>query len=301
MVKKLSSLSYKKEIIAFLFFVAASLVFNSCGSQAVAFPSKALNPDTTCSQALVQDTSIFSKALNKSMRFNVLLPSNYNDLDSCAVLYLLHGYGGDQNSYLQGLSELRKVVDCLKIMVVCVNGEVGWYVNSFVRDSLRYEDYMVKDLIPYINTHYKVGKSSKQRGVVGLSMGGFGSLYLAFKHPDLFAYVGGSSSCIDIKPYPKNWGLKSIFGDAVQNEKYYISNSPYYMIDSVKKDSLKFKLVLDCGTEDFFYKDNERFNEKLNELGIKHDYFTSPGDHNWQYWKVSIYAHLKLFAETVKK
>lgn len=275
--------------------VAVAAIFISCSSsQAEGYTSVI---ETISIEA---DTVIESKFVNKSMKFKVLLPSSYYTLDSVPVIYLLHGYGGNEKSYPNYLPGLQALIDSLRIAVVCVNGEVGWYVNSAVNEKLKYEDYLVKELIPHINQNYKVGKSNKRHGVAGLSMGGFGSLYLAFKHPHLFAYVGGSSSCVDIKPYAGHWGIKGIFGDGVINAKLYEQNSPFYMLDSLTKESLKFKLVLDCGTQDFFFQDNQRFHKKLNDLGIQHDYYVSPGDHNWAYWKVSMPNHLRRFAKSVK-
>ena len=277
-------------------FISTAIIFVACSSQ----KAESKDSATHSSSSFSADSTIESKYLNKVMRFKIILPSTYNSLDSLPLIYLLHGYGGNENSYHNYLLGLQKLADSLAILVVCVNGETSWYVNSIERDSLRYEDYLVKELIPFVDEHYKVGKTNKQHGIAGLSMGGFGSLFLAFKHPTLFSYVGGSSACVDLKPYPENWGIKKIFGDVLLNEKVYEQHSPYYMVDSISKESLKFKLVLDCGTEDFFFQDNQRFDKKLNDLGIKHDYFTTQGDHNWAYWRVSIPNHVKRFAKEVK-
>jgi len=256
--------------------------------------------DSVCAEPLIIDTFIQSKFVNKKMKFKVLLPSTYKNFDSLPLMYLLHGYGGDESSYVVGLPVIKALVDSLDIVLVCVSTDAGWYVNSVVDPKLQYENYLLNELFPFVNDNFKVIKGVNKIGIAGLSMGGFGSLYLSFKHPELFAYVGGSSSCVDIKPYPKNWGLKSIFGNLEGGEHIYESHSPYYMLDSLKKESLKYRLVLDCGDVDFFYKDNNRFDEKLTEKGIKHEYYTSPGDHNWEYWRTSIPNHIKRFVETVK-
>ena len=283
----------KKIILAF---ISTALIFIACSSRQA--ENKGLS--LVSSSSFAADSTIESSYLKKQMKFKIILPSTYASLDSLPLIYLLHGYGGNENSYFNSLPNLQKLADSLSIVVVCVNGETSWYVNSIERDSLRYEDYIVKELIPFVNAHYKVGKTNKQHGIAGLSMGGYGSLYLAFKHPNLFAYVGGSSACVDVKPWHKNWGIQGVFGDVVLNAKVYENHSPFYMLDSISKESLKFKLVLDCGTEDFFFQDNQRFDKKLSDLGIKHDYFKSAGDHNWTYWRVSIPNHLKKFAEAVK-
>ncbi len=247
--------------------------------------------------ARVESIKISSVFLGKESPVNVVLPDVYDDSDSLPVLYLLHGHGGDCASYILSDMNLLSNVDLYKIIVVCVNGEASWYINSPVVKESAYDSYISDELFPYIAKHYSM---SSKRGVAGLSMGGFGSLSLALRHPSLFAYVGSTSGGVDILPFPKNWGLPVILGEQSTHIEQWKMYSPYYMLDNVDVQTLKFKLVLDCGSEDFFFAANNLFDQKLRKLGVKHEYFVSAGAHNWLYWNKTISVHINKFCEAVK-
>ena len=57
----------------------------------------------------------------------------------------------------------------------------------------------------------------------------------------------------------------------------------------------QLKIILDCGTDDFFADVNQAFHEKLVAHEIPHDYTTRPGGHNWDFWRESIKVHLIFF------
>jgi len=250
--------------------------------------------------AKVEQLKIMSAFLGKESPVNVILPDSYSTSDSLPVLFLLHGYGGDCGSYLLSYKSLMSNVDYLKIVVVCVNGEGSWYMDSPVKKESRYESYIIKELIPFISKQYKVYQSGNKRGVAGLSMGGFGAVYLGLRNPACFAYVGSTSGGVDIVPFPGHWGLNDLLGDQSEKLSQWQSHSPLYMIDFIDLKKVKFKLVLDCGKDDFFYDANNQFDEKLTQLGFFHEYLVSGGAHTWEYWNKTLPVHLNKFCETVK-
>ncbi|MFM7024090.1 MAG: alpha/beta hydrolase [Flavobacteriales bacterium] len=250
--------------------------------------------------ATVEEQVLKSSALGKDAAVSIVLPDGYATADSLPVLFLLHGYGGDNHSYIAKLKSLFSVVDTLDIVVVCVNGENSWYMDSPVKKESRYESYIIKELIPFINKKYKVFKAGSNRGIAGLSMGGFGSLYLSLRNPGYFGYVGSTSGGMDILPFPNNWELPLLLGPSSQAEVWK-AHSPYYMLDKANPKQIRFKLVLDCGSEDFFFEVNNNFDRKLTTRGIPHEYFVSKGAHDWDYWGASIPVHLNKFCESVKK
>ena len=125
-------------------------------------------------------------------------------------------------------------------------------------------------------------------------MGGHGALYLAFRHQDLFGAAGSTSGGVDIRPFPKNWGMSKWIGTIEEQpenwEKYTVIN----MVDLLKPNHLK--LIIDCGTEDFFYKVNCNLHEKLMEAKIPHDFYVRPGAHNWPYWRNSVKFQVLYFS-----
>ncbi|MCX6180835.1 MAG: alpha/beta hydrolase family protein [Bacteroidetes bacterium] len=250
--------------------------------------------------ANIDQRIVKSAFLGKDAPVSVVLPDSYANTDSLPVIFLLHGYGGDNNNYIDKVKDLLSIVDTLDVVLVCVNGENAWYMDSPLKMESAYESYIIKELIPFISKNYKVLKSGSSRGIAGLSMGGFGSLYLSLKNLGVFGYVGSTSGGVDILPFPRSWGLSALLGES-SDVKTWKNHSPYYMLDQVDVKQLKFKLVLDCGSEDFFFKVNNDFDAKLTELGVQHEYFVSKGAHDWIYWNKSIPVHLNKFCEAVKK
>lgn len=83
-------------------------------------------------------------------------------------------------------------------------GSSSYYTNAVDPPQDRYEDYIVNDLILDVERRFPVAPGRSNRAIVGISMGGFGAVKLALRHPDLFSFVGGISSAIDAPgaPFP---------------------------------------------------------------------------------------------------
>ncbi|HWF03105.1 MAG TPA: alpha/beta hydrolase-fold protein, partial [Candidatus Angelobacter sp.] len=76
------------------------------------------------------------------------------------------------------------------------------YTNSVEHPHDRYEDYIVHDLIADVEQRFPAMAGRAHRAIVGMSMGGFGAVVLALKHPDLFVFAGGMSSALDVPGRP---------------------------------------------------------------------------------------------------
>lgn len=125
-------------------------------------------------------------------------------------------------------------------------------------------------------------------------MGGHGGLWLGFRHPDTYNACGSMSGGVDIRPFPNNWNIKDALGNYAENQEIWnehtvINQIPY----SLKYGNLS--IIIDCGTEDFFYQVNQTLHEKLLSNHIPHDYITRPGSHNHQYWNNAIEYQLLFF------
>jgi S-formylglutathione hydrolase len=161
-------------------------------------------PSITFSGGTVVHDSLFSASLNKYMKVNVYLPQGYNPSGSTRyrVIYFLHGAGGNQNTG----SEIYFILDSLISNnliqpVICVkpDGSAQPYLGSFYTNSAlygAYEDYIYMDVIQYIDSHYKTIAARNSRCIMGHSMGGYGCMKMAFKHPNLFRTIGfHANSC----------------------------------------------------------------------------------------------------------
>jgi S-formylglutathione hydrolase FrmB len=117
-------------------------------------------------------------------------------------------------------------------------------------------------------------------------MGGHGALYLAIKHQDVFGAAGSMSGGVDLRPFPNNWEISSRLGKLSDAPDAWSKNSVINLTHLLTSKSLA--LIVDCGTDDFFYKVNQQLHENWMYNNIPHDFISRPGSHNWNYWSNAI-------------
>ena len=255
----------------------------------------------------VDTIQIQSNYLKKATKFVVIQPSNQglqrNQLNTQArypVVYLLNGYGGDYGQWPITTPQLKKTADDLKIIFVCPDGGIGsWYFDSPIDSSIRYESYITKELVPYIDANFSTKADPKSRAITGLSMGGHGALYLAIRHSDLFGAAGSTSGGVDFRPFPNRWDIKKALGEYEQNKERWYEYTVMRQVELLKNKQLA--LIIDCGINDFFMPMNRALHEKLLQLKIDHDYIERPGEHNHIYWGSSIDFQILFFHHFFQK
>lgn len=248
--------------------------------------------------AIVDTVSIPSKAMGKTFKCVVIMPDNYaKDTDKSKrypVVYLLHGYGGWYSNYVTRLPDIIKYADQYQFIIVTPEGKDSWYLDSPVDDSMKFETYVGTEIPAWIDTHYTTISDRKGRAITGLSMGGHGGLYLGWRHADLFGACGSMSGGVYLRPFPKNWQLMKRLGDTLSKAENWEKYSVLNVIEEKPKDSLA--IIIDCGTEDFFYDVNNRLHARMEKLKIPHDYITRPGAHNWDYWRNALQYQFLFFS-----
>jgi S-formylglutathione hydrolase len=158
----------------------------------------------------------------------VYLPPSYSTAKGkrYPVLYLLHGYfshvetwtkGGYQGMNLDStMDDLIRANVTPEMIVVVPNGNNlnfgSFYTNSALNGN--WEDYIYHDLVGYIDSHYRTIAKAASRGIAGHSMGGYGAIMLAMKHPDVFGTVYGLSPCCmgfvgEMSEDSPGWGMLS--------------------------------------------------------------------------------------------
>jgi len=249
---------------------------------------------------VVDTVSVYSSVMKKDIKNVVILPDSYKKAtNEYPVLYLLHGAGGSYEQWIKSVPELQQLVDTYQMIIICPDGGItSWYFNSPIDKTMQYETYVANELVSYVATTYRISKDKSKHAITGLSMGGHGALYLAFKHQDIWGAAGSMSGGVDLTPFSKGWDLPNRLGEYAENKEVWEKNSVINMLHLVGKNSPK--LIFDCGTNDFFYQQNKALHEKMVYKNIPHDYIERPGSHNWGYWKNSIQYQL-LFFNTIFK
>ena len=163
--------------------------------------------------ATVDTVQTFSPSMKKNIKAVVVRPDDYASAKELPVVYLLHGYSGNYSDWVVKAKGFEKAADLYQLLIVCPDGGYGsWYWDSPVDSSFRYETYVATELVAFIDSRYKTIKDRGGRGITGLSMGGHGALYLAFRHQDVFGAAGSMSGGVDIRPFPNNWDMAKRLG-----------------------------------------------------------------------------------------
>lgn len=244
--------------------------------------------------ATVDTVNTYSTAMHKNIKAVVIIPERYDQQDAYPVVYILHGFGGKYADWIKGVPAIAELADHYEMIIVCADGNVSsWYLDSPVQPDWKYETYTATELVQYIDQHYKTIKKRTGRAITGLSMGGHGAFYLAFKHQDVYGAAGSMSGGVDLRPFPNNWNLSARLGVYAQNPDNWDQNSVINLTYLLTPNSLA--LIFDCGTEDFFFKVNQNLHEKLLERNIPHDFIVRPGAHNWAYWSNAVEYQLMFF------
>ena len=258
----------------------------------VFFSAKAAKTDTI---------QVFSPSMNKSIKTCVITPDDYKKSNKkFPVVYLLHGYSGNYGSWAKDFKDLARQVDQYGFIVIGVDGNFSsWYFDSPIDPTFKYETYVIKELIPFVDKNYKTIASREGRAISGLSMGGHGALYLSFKHQDVFGAAGSMSGGVDIRPFPENWDIKKRLGTLTEFPENWEKNTVTNMLELVKDN--KLKMIIDCGVDDFFMDVNRELHNKMLTLKINHDYIERPGKHNIEYWENSLKFQLLFFDNFFKE
>lgn len=243
-------------------------------------------------------SQIQSTILARSVNYCVALPADYQSSNKrYPVLYFLHGMFEDDRSWAErGGKELLDSMlakgEIGPFLVVMPDAGKTFYVNSFDGKD-RYEDFFTGEFIPYIDQHYRTIAKPAERGLFGVSMGGFGSLHIGLRHADLFGAVSAQSAALLPKfpnPFPatRRWQfyaqvLQGPFGSPL-NEAYFEANNPITLAEHPEAFQ-NLKLYFDCGDHDRygFQEGNELLDQVLTSKHFPHQFALRNGDHGWSY------------------
>lgn len=234
---------------------------------------------------------------NKTYPCVVIRPDAYDSADSLQrypAVYLLHGYSGNAYNWISKVPALKDYADQYQVLIVCPDGGFSsWYFDSPVDSTMRYETYIGHTVPSYIDSAYRTIADRSGRAITGLSMGGHGGLFLGFRHSSFFGACGSMSGGVNLLPFQSKYDIAKRLGSPAKYPAHWKKYAVLEMIEQKPADSLA--IIIDCGTEDFFYADNKALHEKLLQLKITHDYIERGGGHNWAYWENAVSYQLLFF------
>jgi len=259
------------------------------------------------------ELTLRTDALASETQVRVLLPSGYaGGRRRYPVLYLLHGGADDYRSWTDK-GEAERLTEGLPLIVVMPNaGQGGWYTDWFNNGAggpPSWERYHVQQLIPWIDRRYRTVAQRGGRAIAGLSMGGFGAMSYAARHPGLFVAAASFSGAVDTNT-PElvaptvidsismldGGGPGALWGPRASEEVRWRGHNPWDLAENLRGLSLTVRTgngqaggpygggpadPLEIAVHDM----GVSFHERLEALGIPHvwdDY--GAGGHTWPYW-----------------
>ena len=291
-----------------------------------------------------------SPALGGRTRVNVLLPKGYDPTGATRypVLYLLHGALADYNDWNYS-GRIMQLVDGVTaqqrlppfIVVMPDGGHYGWYSDWYGTDigatgtPPAWSQYHVGELIPWIDTTFPTTADRSGRAIAGLSMGGFGAMSYAARHPDLFAAAGSFSGALN-PTYGPGYGeafvtlasayfndlrvTQCMWGDAVTQRVRWYGHDPTYLAGNIAATHLFVAAgggdadqprgiapnpaditspvgMISTPVEETCFLMSRAFTAALDAAGIAHtdDYYGS-GTHEMTYWRAELEKFLPKMA-----
>lgn len=249
-------------------------------------PAEAGNVDTVI---------IYSNSMHKPIKAVVIKPGTYKTRSKkFPVVYLLHGYDGWYSNWILRVPGLKEMADRYQTIIVCPDGaKSSWYFDSPVDTAYRYETYISREVVQFIDKHYRTIADKEHRAITGLSMGGHGALFLGLRHADIFGAAGSMSGVLDLKESRNRYDIMKRIGDTITHVHNWNELGMLNMIEHFTKTPLK--IIFDCGDKDVFIDANRRLHQKMLQLKIPHTYIERPGNHSWDYWGNSIVYQLLYF------
>ena len=218
------------------------------------------------------DLKIRSTAMGQSMKYTVWLPGGYDSSKEYPFLYLLHGYGDDNNSWIEKGNAKQIAKDYMTrggtpMVIVMPDGLVNFYSGTW-------EKYFHEELIPTVEKDFKC---NGKRAVAGLSMGGYGTLYNVLNHPGKFTFGYAMSPATDLEGFEK-------------------------LVTAQASPSVFPPIVLESGTQDYTVSiaSVKDFSAMITKHNVKHEMIERDGGHDWAFWPVCLEKALKKIGESFK-
>lgn len=248
-------------------------------------------------QSRADCSTLQSTILHRAIPYCVILPPSFasDKAKKFPVLYYLHGIGDNEQSLINlgGWNTYDSLLREKKVgefILAAPAGYATFFINS--RDGrIRYEDFFLKEFMPAIEKKYHGSSARSQRAIVGISMGGFGALHMAFAHPDLFVSVAGIMPAL-MEKLPSSFGsdvqqklMQQVFGDAA-NIAYYNRVSVFTFARTQPVASLKrMNIYFATGASDDydFEVGGEALHKLLEKRGIPHEWHLDPGRHSAEF------------------
>ena len=223
----------------------------------------------SASASTVTNLTVKSEKMGRDIPVTVVLPDAYDGAARFPSVYVLHGAGGNN---LKGANPIvTNLVDRYGFVAIAPDGgKTSWWLDSPIDPTYQYETFVIRELVPFVDAHYRTVDDRKGRGIMGGSMGGHGACYLGMRHKDLFGVIGNIYGGVDLVPWSGRWDIEKRLGPRDKFPERWAEHSVVNVAKSLKSGEVD--LICALGTEDFFLGCNRQLHDLLSVNGVAHTY-----------------------------
>ena len=239
--------------------------------------------------------------LKTPVRVAVMKPPSYEAEPSrrFPVLYFLHDAQGDEGILFREhvadvLFDAMGTGDLPEFLLVAPRGNGSWFVDSYDGTS-RYATFLSQDLVPFIESRYRVLTDRSSRAVAGVSMGGYGAIRWGLTRPDLFTVAAGLSPAVQQLdfagvqelPFFIRPSLTRVFGHSERANNLRANDLYNILLSDPDLGARAPEVLVRCGTEDKYRLAEIAgfFSKYLDAMGVAHTITLEHGVHDWSYWR----------------
>jgi len=243
----------------------------------------------------LRHVTVKSNALHKRVDATIYIPEQAKQKKSIPVVVLLHGLYGSHWAWCLTAGahlSLQRLIDQESIgpyvLVTPSDGLWGDGSAYVQHTSENYEEWISSELPGLIKQEIDCVDESSSFYIGGLSMGGWGAMWVGLRHPDVYKAISAHSSITNInqmKQFVEEDWSKWIASHEIHSIEDLILNQKN------KDQAFRF----DCGTEDDLLPANRALHKTLVDAGIPHTYEEFSGAHEWPYWEEHVIDSYRFF------
>ena len=266
-------------------------------------------------RSVINTDKVHSAILGQDVAYNVYLPKGYDESGQYPIVYLLHGLY-DNYACWAGKGHMKEVVDELiesgelrPVVIITPNAgdeDVRKIQNGYFNvPDHNYEDFFFSEFVPTVEKRHHIISDKGHRAIMGLSMGGGGSVVYCQRHPEMFSSCYSMSGWLDLSDAEREHLPKEPKDKLYYTRQAVSDHSAIRFVAEADEATLgrlrTVKWFIDCGDDDFILDVSLKFYQVMRDRGVKAELRVRDGWHSWEYWHQALRLSLPFASRNFEK